>query len=551
MNFNLRIISDSNLEILRRILLSKKNKNLSDIKVSPFGQLYQSIYSFIDDPKSIIFISTFPESHIEEFKKALFSEEINSEKLLSEIDDYAEMIINLSSKCKYILIPAWVTMSHHKTQGLIDWKSEFGINNLIAEMNLRLCKRLRIYENIFILDPTKWQLNSEDCRNSKMWYLSKVPFQNKILDKISDDIINSIDTICGSSKKLIIVDLDNTLWGGILGDVGIHNIKVGGHDHIGEAYADFQKALLALYNQGILLAIASKNDEKNALEVFDSNNAMILKKKHFVHWEINWNNKSENITKIAKELNLGLDSIVFIDDNPIERDFVKQSLPEILVPNWSIDPSLFAKKLNEMRCFDQMFITDDDKKRNQTYHENKKRKASKIKTINKEEWLKQLKTTAKVQYLNASNLTRIVQLFNKTNQFNLASRRLSDTEIKNIYTKKDNFLMTISVKDKFGDLGIIGLIGLTINSDKTVVNDLILSCRAMGRGIEETMMFLISKKCKEEKLNYFELEYKKTERNNPIYEFLKKSDLDNKNNLFFTDSFSKIKKPNYLEIYYF
>ena len=228
-------------------------------------------------------------------------------------------------------------------------------------MNQKLSECFQKVSNIFLIDSTDWQLNNFEEFNSKMWYLTKVPFTNKVFNKVSDTIIDSIRTLTSNNKKLIIVDLDNTLWGGLIGELTFEGINIGGHNHIGEAFKDFQEGLLRLHNKGVLLAIVSKNDEFIAMEAFEKNPEMILKKEHFVAIEINWNDKALNIIKIAREVNIGLDSLVFIDDNPVEREQVKILLPEVDVPDWSIDPTLYNLKLNQMRFFDTVNQTLTDK----------------------------------------------------------------------------------------------------------------------------------------------------------------------------------------------
>ena len=177
---------------------------------------------------------------------------------------------------------------------------------------------------------------------------------------------------------------------------------------------------------------------------------MVLKKEHFIAKEINWNDKANNILKISKELNIGLDSIVFIDDNPVEREQVKILLPEVYVPNWSMDPSLYSITLDRMRIFDQISYTKDDINRNKTYLENKKRKKYRDKHLNREDWLKNLDTLIEINKLNEENYKRVLQLFNKTNQFNLSTRRLTEKELKFFYLEEKNTLFTINVFDKFG-----------------------------------------------------------------------------------------------------
>ena len=552
MKFNLNLFSDFNLDLLKRVIESKNVNEINSVNTSSYGQLYQSIFSFEEDFNSINFIWSLPENHIKTFQSALNFEDINKSQLKNEVEEYANLLVKLSEKCKFIIIPSWQRLPNYKSHGIIDFKIEGGISKLISEMNILLADRFKEVNNIFLIDSSEWQLNNVEYINSKIWYLAKTPFTNTIYSKVAETIVSSIKTLSGNNKKLLVVDLDNTLWGGLIGELSYKGINVGGHNHIGEAFLDFQKSLLALHNRGILLAIASKNDEEIALQAFKLNSEMILKEEHFVAKKINWNDKATNIIEIAKDVNIGLDSLVFIDDNPVEREHIKIVLPEVYVPNWSIDPSMYVTKLNSLRCFDQLSFTTDDKRRNKTYLENKLRESSKERIINKFNWLKDLNTIAEIGQLTESNLQRVTQLFNKTNQFNLTTRRLSADEIKKYYSSNENILITIDVKDKFGHLGLVGIIGLSTTYDKSlIVIDLILSCRAMGRGIEETMLYLISKNVKDTSSKSFLINYKKSAKNNPVLYFLKSTKLENhENTKFYSSNINNFPKPDSVKIIY-
>lgn len=552
MKINLQLISDFNIDILKRAIESKNISEINSIKSSSYGQLYQSIFEFKNDLNTVNFIWSLPESHIKSFQKALNFEDINKEKLIIEVEEYADLLINLSKQCKFLLIPTWQVLPYYKTYGIIDWKIENGISRLINEMNFLLSNKFENISNIYLIDSAKWQLNNDEYINPKIWYLAKTPFTNNIFSKVTDTIISAIKTLSGNNKKLIVLDLDNTLWGGLIGELSYKGINIGGHNYIGEAFLDFQKSLLALHNKGILLAIASKNDADTALEAFDKNTEMVLRKEHFVAIEINWKDKASNIIKIVKDINIGLDSVVFIDDNPVEREHIKIVLPEVYVPDWSIDPCIYSTKLNNLRCFDQTSMTIDDKTRNKTYLQNKLRELSKDNIINKDDWLIKLDTTVEIGKLTKDNLQRVTQLFNKTNQFNLSSRRMSEEEIIKYFSKNENKLITIDVNDKFGKLGLVGIIGLSMQSDKTIViKDLILSCRAMGRGVEETMLYLISNEIKNKFAKRILMNYEKSAKNNPILHFLKSTKLKNENDTkFYSTNFNDFSKPPSVNIIY-
>ena len=187
--------------------------------------------------------------------------------------------------------------------------------------------------------------------------IPKIPYISSVFENATMDIVQYIEAIKGKSRRLIILDLDDTLWGGVLGENGWQGLRLGGHDHVGEAFRDFQLALKALSNRGVQLAISSKNDEKLAMDAIDNHPEMILKKEDFVGWRINWNDKAVNIAELSEEINLGLESIVFIDDNPAERGRVSDALKGILVPDWPKDPAMYVETLYSLRCFENTTIS--------------------------------------------------------------------------------------------------------------------------------------------------------------------------------------------------
>ena len=206
---NLNLISDFNLDLLKRVIESKNVSEINSVNTSSYGQLYQDIFSFEEDFNAINFIWSLPESHIKTFQSALNFEDISKSQLKEEVEEYASLLINLSKKCKFLLIPFWQRLPYYKTHGLIDLKIECGIAKLINEMNILLADRFKEVSNIFLIDSSEWQLNNLAYMNPKIWYLAKTPFNNSIYKKVSETIISSIKTLSGNNKKLLVVDLDN------------------------------------------------------------------------------------------------------------------------------------------------------------------------------------------------------------------------------------------------------------------------------------------------------------------------------------------------------
>ncbi|HXX68476.1 MAG TPA: HAD-IIIC family phosphatase, partial [Polyangiaceae bacterium] len=250
-----------------------------------------------------------------------------------------------------------------------------------------------------------------------------------------------------------------------------------------------QKRLLALTRRGIALAVVSKNEESTALEAMRANPEMIIRPEMLAAFRINWSDKAQNIADIAQELNLGLQSVVFIDDNPIERGRVRETLPEVYVPEWPLDPTHYSQALESLRCFDTPHVSAEDLERNAMYATERERTALRGKVSSIDEWLATLELVVRFERLGSANIARAAQLLNKTNQMNLRTRRLSEPELMAWAREAGHELWTIQVADRFGNAGLTGLLGLAREAEVVRMSDFVLSCRVMGRRVEETMLW--------------------------------------------------------------
>jgi len=296
---------------------------------------------------------------------------------------------------------------------------------------------------------------------------------------------------------------------------------LGGHHHIGEAYADFQHALKSTRNRGILLAIVSKNEEQTALEAIRKHPEMVLRLEDFAGWRINWQDKAQNIIELLTDLNLGPQAAVFIDDSPVERERVKESLPEVLVPDWPEDPLLYPSALLGLRCFDLPSLSREDLARTAMYLTENRRRELKKAAGSLEEWLARLAIRVQVEDLRPANLQRATQLLNKTNQMNLSTRRMSETELMTWSEQEHCRLWTLRVSDKFGDAGLTGIISLEIQDECAHIVDFILSCRVLGRKIEETMLAVAIHHAQELGAEKVNVRYIPTAKNKPCLDFFK------------------------------
>jgi len=368
--------------------------------------------------------------------------------------------------------------------------------------------------------------------------MSKTPYSAELFKRAADDIKAAARGLLGGSRKLAIVDLDDTLWGGIVGEIGWEKVRLGGSEPIGEAFKDFQLALKSLARRGILLAIASKNDEATALEAIRRNREMVLSLDDFAAWRINWQDKAQNIVALAADLNLGLQSVVFIDDNPAERGRVRETLPEVLVPDWPGNPVDYKSTLLGLRCFDHPQITSEDRQRSEMYASERKRKELRQTVSSVDRWLETLNLQVEVERLNKGDLERASQLLNKTNQMNLSTRRLTVAELWDWSQQPGHVLLTFRVCDKFGDYGLVGMASLAAGSEApgaARMVDFILSCRVMGRRIEETMLHSLTCTARSMGAQLLYATYIPTSKNRPCLAFFDHSGFQKLNN---DDTFS-------------
>jgi FkbH-like protein len=390
-------------------------------------------------------------------------------------------------------------------------------------MNLALGDALAAAPGVFVLDAARWLRASARPFPPKSWYMGKFAFGNDVFQEAVADVKAALQGVRGQARKMVVVDLDETLWGGIVGEVGWEGLVLGGHDPVGEALADFQGALKALANRGLVLGIVSKNDEATALEAIDRHPEMRLRRDDFAGWRINWQDKARNVAELAEEVNLGLQSVVFLDDNPAERARVREALPEVLVPEWPADKTLYKRALLALRCFDAPALSEEDRGRARMYAQDRRRRETQASVQSLDEWLASLEMKVTAAPLDEGNLARAAQLLNKTNQMNLSTRRMTEKELLAWAGAEGRWLWTFRVEDRFGDLGLTGLVSLAREGATGRVVDFLLSCRVMGRKVEETMLAVAVEKARQEGLDEVVAELVPTAKNKPCREWWEQS----------------------------
>lgn len=526
-------ISDFTIDNFSNLFKTKEYQSEFEILSNPNGAVIYNLLNFNYTDVDFCVIWTQPQSTVSSFNS---NHETKIEEIHKSVDYFSEILLKIAKKVGILFIPSWTNNPYQRGLGFNDFE-ESGITRTILEMNHRLINNLHNKDNnIFILDTNRWVnkvgVNSFD---SRLWYLSKTLFNTEIFKLAQDEVLVSLKALRGQTKKIIFLDLDNTLWGGLLVDDGVENLRIGGHDSVGEAYLDFQRTLLNLKNRGVILAIVSKNDEKIALDAIENNPAMLLKKIDFSSWKINWRDKAENIRAILDELNLSSNSAVFFDDSPVERSRVKQALPDVFVPELPSNPLYYNIFINRLDCFDSLSKTQEDVTRAQKYKQETDRNSLKEELPSLEDWISSLNIKINVSSLSEANLKRSTQLLNKTNQMNLSSRRLFENDFIDWSHGSKNSVLTLNIKDKYGDYGLTGILSMVIKDRTLVIVDYVLSCRVLGRKIEESMIQIAYKVAiQDNNIKEIHFPLTQTKKNNACILFFKRSGLvfDKKNNIF-------------------
>ena len=550
----LRLISDFNIEVLAGYLANAAGLEQARIDVAPFGQVFQSLAAARADSTTdeTVVLWTRPEAIFDSYRKALYFQPVDHNDVFVELDRYADMVRTQAERAKYLLHPTWTLPSGYRGYGMLDYSRGLGVAHLLARMNLRLSERLGDLPNVFLLNAESWMRQGGPRASiPKMWFASKVPFKNAVFQSAANDIAAALEGLQGRSRKLLIVDLDDTLWGGIVGETGWQGIQLGGHDHVGEAFVEFQRVLKALTARGVQLAIVSKNDQSVALEAIDRHPEMLLRRADFAGWRINWSDKAENIQALVEELRLGLESVVFIDDNPAERGRVREAFGgRVLVPEWPQDAAEFSTALLELRCFDTPALSAEDRARATMYAAERERRTASESAASPEAWLATLQIEVTAENLSAVNLARAAQLFNKTNQMNLATRRLSENELKGWASAPNRRMWTFRVTDRFGDSGLTGILSVETKGDTARIADFVMSCRVMGRRVEEAMLHTAVEHARTQPgVKRVVAQFLPTERNRPCLEFWERSGFEpSADHLFRWEPLRPYPKPDFIKL---
>jgi len=368
--------------------------------------------------------------------------------------------------------------------GNLEANCAFSKNSFLHRLNLELAEQKT--NRVTFLDFDSLAANVGKLRwfDYPSYFLYKQGFCLDFLGNVGALICSQIAALVGFTRKCLVLDLDNTIWGGIVGDNGFDGIELAPNSPIGESYRFFQRYILELKNRGVILAVCSKNDEDIAKEPFYKNENMLLKLDDISCFVANWDDKATNLLRISKELNIGTDSFVFFDDNPAEREIVIANLHDVMVIDVPTDPACYVSALDTARAFDWLQLTAEDLGRSSSYVSQQARIQLESSFVSYDEYLKALGMTARVSILAQSQIPRFSQLINKTNQFNLRTQRYSESDVAGFAADDDYRLIYAQLKDKFDDYGLISSVILHKQGDKCFIDTWLMSCRVLKRGVE-------------------------------------------------------------------
>lgn len=497
---------------------------------SEFNQYYQDamfpnpeLEAFAPD---VIYIHTTLRN-ITEYPKAGDPAKAVEELLAAEYRKYEKMWERLAAVYHCVIIQNNMEYPYYRMMGNKDASDIHGKVNYVTRLNLKFYEYAQKTDNFYIHDINylSAQYGLEQWSDPFYWHSYKYALCVPAIPELAFSVAKIIKSVYGKNKKALVLDLDNTLWGGIVGDDGVENLVLGHETSVGQVYCAFQEYLKEYKELGILLNIDSKNDYENAIAGLN-HPASVLHPDDFINIKANWEPKDRNLIQIARELNLMPDSMVFVDDNPAEREIVRAQVPGAAVPQMPEDPAYYARLIDRSGFFEITSLSEDDRRRTAMYQENAKRAKEEAAFDNYEDYLKSLAMKAEIRPFVPVYMARIAQLTNKSNQFNLTTRRYSQPEIEAVAEDAEHITLYGKLEDKFGDNGVISVV-IGHREGHLLHMDLwIMSCRVLKRDMEYAMMDTLAETCMESGITEIRGYYYPTAKNAMVKEFYSQQGFD-------------------------
>jgi len=496
------------------------------IELAPYNQIFQTCLDYKSHFGAgcdvLILLYRLEDIVLEEIMSFLHGDAEAFRRASAKIDTLVSALTSLRDSFTGTVIvnvpPFPATLPVHT----LSLENPHGLGTLHRSLATQFLDKVRGIKGVrlFDLDAVQRECGLAGSFDSRQWYLYRQPFTDQFLLEAGTLLGRMVTTTRQPPRKCVVLDCDNTLWGGVVGEDGIAGIELG-DEFPGTAYRDFQRLLLYLRQQGVFLALASKNNEADVWEVFEKHSGMLLKREHISAWQINWSQKSENIPKIAKALNIGLDSLVFIDDNPMEIEHMRSAQPEVhsvLLPE---DPADILLHIRSLTHFDRFDVTQEDRQRADMMRAEQARETLSS-SLTKEDFRRSLELRLDFFSAQPEDLERITQLINKTNQFNLTTIRRTLDEVRHLAKSPHHRIFGLRVSDKFGDYGLTGVVITEISSDHAfwIIDTLLLSCRVLGRGVETSLLAALADEARADRATEFRAAFIPTAKNAAALSFL-------------------------------
>ena len=373
--------------------------------------------------------------------------------------------------------------------GILDVHQKTGQSDAIQQVNHELRQIASEHRGIYTLDYDGLVARHGRLRwdDERKWLVARMPIAADHLIYLAREWLRFVIPLSGKTAKVLVADLDNTMWGGVIGEEGMTGIKLG-PEHPGAAYQNLQRAMLDLKRRGILLAICSKNNLDDAMEALENHPGMLLRSKDFAAVRINWNDKAQNLREIASELNIGVDALAFLDDNAVEREQVRSALPEVIVIDLPEDPLAYDGAVRDCPAFERLALSSEDQQRTTLYATQRERSQAEQSFQSKEDFFRYLEQEAEVGPVSPATLARVAQLTQKTNQFNLTTRRHTEQQIADMAGRPGWQVLSLKVRDRFGDHGLVGVAITRDEAETCEIETFLLSCRVIGRTMETALL---------------------------------------------------------------
>jgi len=471
-----------------------------------------------------------------------------------EANQIKELIRTIHDNCNTKIIINNFKVPYYSPLGILDTRSATGLKHMVYSLNRKLECFAAKTDYAYVFDYNGLCAHIGHCRSedNKLSCLAGCPVSYHAIKQLANEYMRYILPLNAMGKKCLVLDLDNTLWGGIAAEDGIGGVSLD-ITGPGKSFYDFQKEIMNLYHRGILLAINSKNNPQDALEIIENHPHMLLRKSFFSCIRINWQDKVTNLREIASELNIGLDSLVFADDSPVEREYVKAMLPQVAVIDLPEDPAAYCEKLRSVPFFETLGLTAEDARRSEMIAQNRERSEARKLYGSIEEYLKSLDMNVTVLAADEFNIPRISQLSLKTNQFNMTTKRYQTADIKKMLESGKYTAYCCSVSDRFGDSGITGCCIAKTDGEDAYIDTFLMSCRVLGRNVEYAFLSSVIKLLREKGIRRITAKFIPTAKNTANSGFFEKAgfrvvDSNEESTLFELDEGMEMVEFDYIKV---